>query len=113
MALIAGKTILATGGLGFLYRYTDNPSDVKGEGIFMAWKHGATLIDMEFVQFYPYWLVHPRSFDIGTKLFSLGAVMRNKNGERIMDKYPAKELETRDIVSRTMSLSETVYLDVI
>ncbi|WP_445491537.1 FAD-binding protein [Niallia sp. 03133] len=111
VAFIAGKTILASGGLGYLYRYTDNPADIKGDGIFMAWKHGAILRDMEFVQFYPYWLTSPRSFDIGTKLFSQGAIMLNEKGERIMDKFPSKELETRDIVSHTMALSGKVYLN--
>lgn len=107
----AGSIILATGGIGGLYANSDNPIDVSGEGIGMTWRHGATVQDMEFIQFYPYRLLEPRNIDLYTKLFGKGARMLNQHGERFMDGYPRKELETRDILSYEMFKQEKVYLD--
>ncbi|MBN8199857.1 FAD-dependent oxidoreductase [Bacillus sp. NTK034] len=103
--------ILATGGFGGLYQSSDNPRDVSGEGIGMAWRHGAILVDMEFVQFYPYRLQHPGNIDIMTKIFAKGAFLVNERGERFMEKYPKKELETRDKLSYAMFKENKVLLD--
>jgi aspartate oxidase len=108
----AGSTVLATGGLGGLYDHSDNPRDVTGEGIGMALRHGAIVQDLEFIQFYPYRLVQPRNVDLYTKLFAKGAVMRNKEGQRFMDAFPRKELETRDIICYEMYKQGEVYLDI-
>ncbi len=110
---IAGSTIVATGGFGRLYTHSDNPADVSGEMIGIAWRHGAELQDMEFVQFYPYRLVEPVNIDLFTKLFAKGAVMRNDKGIRFLEHYPQKELETRDIVCQEMYLQGKVLLDVL
>ena len=109
---IAGSTIVATGGFGRLYTHSDNPADVSGEMIGIAWRHGAELQDMEFVQFYPYRLVEPVNIDLFTKLFGKGAVMRNDKGIRFLEDYPRKELETRDIVCQEMYQQGKVLLDV-
>lgn len=108
----AGSTVLATGGIGRIYAYSDNPVDVTGEAIGMAWRHGVRLQDMEFVQFYPYRLVSPINIDLQTKLFAKGAVMRNAQGVRFLEAYPRKELETRDVVCYEMFKQGSVFLDV-
>lgn len=103
--------ILATGGFGGLYQSSDNPRDVSGEGIGMAWRHGASLVDMEFVQFYPYRLQQPANIDVMTKVFGKGAFLTNDRNERFMEKFPKKELETRDILSYAMFQEQKVLLD--
>ncbi|MBS4214579.1 FAD-binding protein [Neobacillus rhizophilus] len=110
-AFYAPSTILATGGFGGLYASTDNPKDVSGEGIGMAWRHGAELVGMEFVQFYPYRLQHPANVDVMTRIFGKGAVLLNEGAERFMADFPRKELETRDILSYEMFKQNDVYLD--
>lgn len=112
MVFVAGSTILATGGVGRLYAHSDNPVDVTGEALGMAWRHGVCLQDMEFVQFYPYRLVSPINIDLFTKLFQKGAVMRNERSVRFLQDYPRKELETRDIVCYEMFKQKKVLLDV-
>jgi len=107
----APAVILATGGFGGLYASSDNPRDVTGEGIGMAWRHGARLVDMEFVQFYPYRLQHPVNVDIMTRIFGKGAMLLNEKNERFMEKFPRKELETRDILSYSMFKQAKVLLD--
>ncbi len=108
----AGSTILSTGGFGSLYDNSDNPRDVTGEGLAMAWRHGAQLENLEFIQFYPYRLIHPVNIDVYTKIFGKGAVMRNKEGVRFMDSFSRKELETRDVLAHEMNKQGTVYLDI-
>jgi succinate dehydrogenase / fumarate reductase flavoprotein subunit/L-aspartate oxidase/fumarate reductase (CoM/CoB) subunit A len=103
--------ILATGGFGGLYQSSDNPRDVSGEGIGMGWRHGAILVDMEFVQFYPYRLQHPANIDVMTKIFAKGAFLVNDQHERFMEKYPKKELETRDTLSYAMFKENKVLID--
>ncbi|MGG1558615.1 FAD-dependent oxidoreductase [Geobacillus thermoleovorans] len=112
IAFFAGSTILASGGIGGLYANSDNPNDVTGEGIGMAWRHGAALRDMEFVQFYPYRLVYPRNLDLYTKIFAKGAKMFNEKGERFMEGYPKKELETRDVLCYEMYRQRKIFLDI-
>ena len=101
----AGATILATGGVGRLYRYTTNPIQATGDGIAMAARAGALLADMEFVQF------HPTALDIGRDPMPLvteavrgeGAILLNDLGERFMRPvHPDAELAPRDVVARAI-----------
>ncbi|KAB2330441.1 FAD-binding protein [Cytobacillus depressus] len=107
----APAVILASGGFGGLYASSDNPRDVSGEGIGMAWRHGACLVDMEFVQFYPYRLKYPANVDIMTRIFGKGAFLVNEKNERFMEKYPKKELETRDVLSYALFKENKVLLN--
>ncbi|NRF94367.1 FAD-binding protein [Paenibacillus frigoriresistens] len=108
----AGSTILASGGIGGLYAQSDNPLDVSGECIGMAWRHGATMQDMEFIQFYPYRLVEPKNIDLYTKLFAKGAKMLNTAGQRFMESFSRKEMETRDVLCYEMYKNGPVFLDI-
>lgn len=114
------SVILATGGCGQLYRYTTNPEVATGDGVAIAYRAGAEVMDMEFIQFHPTALVlqeAPR-FLISEAVRGEGAILRNSNGERFMPRYHGMaELAPRDIVSRAI-LSEMkatgqncVYLD--
>jgi aspartate oxidase len=103
--------VLASGGIRGLYAQSDNPNDITGEGIGMAWRHGAEIIDMEIIQFYPYRLVYPQNVDVFTKVFGHGAKMINEDGKRFMERFPKKELETRDIVCYEMHKQKKVILD--
>ncbi|MCS6862978.1 MAG: L-aspartate oxidase, partial [Abditibacteriales bacterium] len=101
----AKATILATGGCGQLYRVTTNPPVVTGDGLAMAFRAGATLRDMEFVQFHPTALAVPREpkFLISEAARGEGAILRNVHGERFMPRYhPMAELAPRDIVARSI-----------
>ena len=110
--IAAGSTILASGGLGGLYAHSDNPLDVSGECIGMALRHGVTLQDMEFIQFYPYRLVEPQNIDLYTKLFAKGAKMLNAVGQRFMESFPKKEMETRDVLGYEMYKHGPIFLDI-
>lgn len=103
---IAGRqVVLATGGTGSLYRLSSNPITATGEGVAIAFRGGALVTDMEFVQFHPTVFAQegaPR-FLITEALRGEGAVLRNRAGEQFMKRYhPAAELATRDIVSRAI-----------
>jgi L-aspartate oxidase len=118
--LHAEAVLLATGGLGQIYRETTNPDVATGDGMAIAYDAGAVLSDMEFVQFHPTALAvkgAPR-FLLSEALRGEGAVLRNINLERFMKRYnEAQELATRDIVARAIvtemhrTNSEHVYLD--
>ena len=104
-AFLAGAVVLATGGIGRLYRYTTNPVEATGDGIAMAARAGATLSDMEFVQF------HPTALAIGADPMPLvteavrgeGAILVNDLGERFMlAMHPDAELAPRDVVARAI-----------
>jgi len=120
--ILAKYTILATGGLGRLYLHTSNPKTARGEGYAMAYRAGARLMNMEYVQFHPTTLFSNKTderFLITEAMRGEGAVLRNESGEAFMERYhPDKELAPRDIVARSImqEISDTnshyVYLDI-
>jgi L-aspartate oxidase len=118
-AVTAKKTILATGGVGQLYRHTTNAEHAFGHGIAMAYRVGARVMNMEFVQFHPTVFAKGKNFLMSEALRGEGAVLRNCKGEAFMEKYhPLKDLAPRDIVARAIeeerlkTSHDTVYLDI-
>jgi len=120
VAIVAKKTVLACGGLGQIYQHSTNHPGIVGHGVAMAYRVGARLIDLEYVQFHPtvfYGKNAPR-FLITEALRGEGAVLVNLQGEPFMDKVHERgSLAPRDIVSRAIheELSNSgepcVYLD--
>ncbi|HZK54518.1 MAG TPA: L-aspartate oxidase [Desulfosporosinus sp.] len=101
---LAKAVVLATGGLGQVYRFTTNPGVATGDGMAVALRAGADLMDMEFVQFHPTALFIPKAprFLISEAVRGEGAHLVNAAGLRFMGNVSGKELAPRDIVARAI-----------
>ncbi len=105
VAALAGTTILATGGCGRVWRESTNPPVATGDGLAMAYRAGATLADLEFMQFHPttLYIAGGARLLITEAMRGEGAVLKNHVGERFMPRYHADaELAPRDVVTRAI-----------
>jgi L-aspartate oxidase len=119
--ILARKTILATGGLGQIFLHTTNPAGARGDGLAMAYRAGARIINAEYVQFHPtaFYRRNAPRFLISEAVRGEGARLVNDAGEAFMERYAPvwKDLAPRDVVARSLHMemiarkSSNVYLD--
>src|SRR3977135_4065711 len=105
--LKAKAVVIAAGGIGKAWTVTSNSWEYTGDGMALAYEAGAELMDMEFVQFHPTGMVWPPGVQgilVTEAVRGEGGILRNKNGERFMERYDPKrmELSTRDVVARSI-----------